>query len=114
MTGKFEHVTPILINLHWLPPRQRTEYKFLLLIFKCLHGSAPSYLSDLLVRRPDWGSRRDSLNLLKVPKFKRKTFGGISFSVAGPELWNSLPVEIRTCESLDDFKILVKTQVGIM
>ena len=40
---KFDQVTPLLKQLHWLPIRQRIEYKLLLLCFKAQHGLAPSY-----------------------------------------------------------------------
>ena len=36
-------------RLHWLPIRQRMPVQALgLLVYKCLHGLAPSYLSDML------------------------------------------------------------------
>ena len=109
LTAKYDHITPVLIDLHCTPVRQRTEYKFLLLVYKCLHGLAPSYLAELLNQRPDRGSRRDGEHLLLVPKVKRATFGGISFSRSGPELWNSLPCNIRAFTNLEDFKLNVKT-----
>jgi len=39
-------VTPVLRQLHWLPVRQRVEFKLTMLIFKTLHGLAPQYLAD--------------------------------------------------------------------
>ncbi len=45
---KREHITPVLISLHWLPARFRIDFKVLLLVFKCLNGLAPEYLSNLL------------------------------------------------------------------
>ena len=40
----------ILLNLHgvvhWLPVRQRIDFKLGILAFKCLHGDAPSYLVE--------------------------------------------------------------------
>ena len=43
---KYDHITPILINLHWLPVRYRINFKILLLTFKALYGMAPSYIID--------------------------------------------------------------------
>ncbi len=37
----------ILFNLHWLPVSSCIIYKMILLMFKSLHGLAPTYLSDL-------------------------------------------------------------------
>jgi hypothetical protein len=40
---KFDPITPTLRDLHWLPVRQRINYKITLLVYKCLNGLAPSY-----------------------------------------------------------------------
>ena len=47
-TPKFDHVSPVLHTLHWLPVEQRIEYNLLLLAFKSVNNDGPSYLSDLL------------------------------------------------------------------
>ena len=44
------HITPVLASLHWLPVKARVDFKVLLLIYKALHGLAPTYLSDLVLR----------------------------------------------------------------
>ena len=41
-TSKFEHVIPLLLNLHWLPVEQRIIFKIALVTFKALHDAAPS------------------------------------------------------------------------
>ena len=41
---KLDHVTPLLIELHWLPIRQHIISKILLYTFKALHGVAPVVL----------------------------------------------------------------------
>jgi len=46
---KFDHITPVLRQLHWLPIRQRITFKLAMIVFKCLHGLAPSYLSNVCV-----------------------------------------------------------------
>ena len=50
ITKKHDHTTPVLINLHWLPMKQRIECKLLMLMFRSLHGLPASYLPDLLIR----------------------------------------------------------------
>ena len=40
-TRKFDHVTPILRELHWLPVAQRIQYKIAMLVNKCLRGLSP-------------------------------------------------------------------------
>ena len=44
----FCHITPLLFDLHWLPVKFRIDYKIIITTFKCLHNTAPHYLSSLL------------------------------------------------------------------
>ena len=47
---KYDHATPLLIQLHWLPVSQRIVFKILLLTFKALNELAPMYITELLDR----------------------------------------------------------------
>jgi len=40
-TQRSDHITPVLKVLHWLPVRQRTQYKMAMLVHKCLNERAP-------------------------------------------------------------------------
>ena len=107
---KREHITPVLYELHWLPVRQRIEYKIILLTFKGLHGLAPSYIADLLESyKPTRALRSCDLQLLKQPKTKLKTYGDRAFCQAAPTLWNELPVNLRQCNTLHTFKRQLKS-----
>ena len=45
---KYDHITPILNELHWLPFEERIISKNLLLVKKILSDEAPLYLSDFV------------------------------------------------------------------
>ena len=111
MTRKFDHITPILRDLQWLPVHFRVQFKLLLQVYKTLYGLAPSYLSSKLSLRPNKGLRPDNQLLLDVPKstLPLKYYGDRAFSVAGPTLWNALLKEFRMCKSVDSFKSNLKT-----
>ncbi len=47
-THKFDHITPVLIQLHWLPVKFRIDFNILLLTFKALHNKAPEYICNLI------------------------------------------------------------------
>ena len=65
--GKFEHITPALIKLHWLPVKQRVLYKQALITFNVLRHNNPSYLRDLLtIYNPSRNLRSSSHHLLSV------------------------------------------------
>ena len=109
---KCEHITPALILLHWLPIRQRIVFKIVVLTFKCLHGTAPKYLYDMLHTYTAGRSLRSSNDefILVIPRVRTK-FGERAFSYNAPKLWNSLPYELRSCKSLNTFKVRLKTHL---
>ena len=37
-TRKYDHITPVLRDLHWLPIRQRIIFKLATMVYKCQHG----------------------------------------------------------------------------
>ena len=45
---KYDHITPILRELHWLPIEHRITFKLLLITFNALNNFAPCYISNLL------------------------------------------------------------------
>ena len=45
-TKKYDHITPVLMRLHWLPVQYRVVFKVCLLVFECLNGQGPNYLHD--------------------------------------------------------------------
>ncbi len=112
-TSKYDSSTAALKTLHWLPIRLRIEFKILTLVFRCVHGQAPIYLSNLVnlkvtARRPGLRSGKRKLHL-KVPFTKCKTFADISFSVYGPKMWKNLPDDIRAAVDIGTFKRKLKT-----
>jgi len=106
-----EHITPVLVDLHWLPVAQRIRYKILLLTFKALNGLAPAYLQECLHAQSDRPRRTQHQHLLRVPRVRCSTFGQRAFSYAAPTLWNSLPLNMRDCTSLPSFKKQLKTHL---
>ena len=108
---KFCHITPILQDLHWLPMRQRIDYKEASLVYKCLHGQAPSYLAECCASKVTRGMTLTaaSSNQLHVPRTHTK-IAERAFHVAGPTVWNSLPKEIRNPDlPLSTFHKTLKT-----
>ncbi len=101
---KYDHITPILKDLHWLPVQQRTNFKILLFTFKCLQGQAPKYLQVLLTWSQPKGLRSDNKLLLVVPKSKQVTYGDPAFSIAAATLSNALLNYIKLSVNIEIFK----------
>ena len=109
LSRKSCHITPILKQLHWLPVQQRVIYKLMLIVFKSLNKMAPSYISDLLQPYKSLRILRStSSSFLCVPR-SNNSWGDRAFSVAAPHLWNSLPTQTKTSNSIPNFKKSLKT-----
>ena len=42
-TCKYDHISPVLVRLHWLPVSYRIRFKVLLLTYKALNDLSPEY-----------------------------------------------------------------------
>ena len=114
-TPKFDHLSPVLHTLRWLPVAhtQKNEYKLLLLAFTSVNNDGPSYLSDLLkFYFPSRQLRSSSdTRLLRIPSFRLKSFGQRKFLYQASVLWNSLPISLRHSNSTSAFKSALKTHL---
>ena len=98
----YDHITPILKELHWLPVIKRIQFKTLMITYKALNGLAPIYLTERLQKKANTRTRRSYGELiLAVPKYKLQTYGLNAFSVAVSTLWNKLPSHIINSKSLN-------------
>ena len=99
-------------SLHWLPVRQRIEFKLLLLVFRAVHHLCPVYLSSLVIPyTPTRTLKSADQRLLTIPRYHLERYGRRAFFVAGPTLWNALPPAIRQANSVAVFKSLLKTHL---
>ena len=102
-------VTKLAMELHILPICFCILYKILLTVFKCVHGSAPDYLKDLIVlSQPQTGlhtlNHANCLVPLLFPKYCKVSH---AFKYSAPTVWNNLPPSIRST-SLSNFKSSLK------
>ena len=104
--------TECRIKLHWLPVRAWIKYKILLLVYKCIQGTAPTYLQELInintYSRVGLCSSNDDCRL-QIPRVNRETFANRSFKVVGPRWWNNLPIDLRRSSSVTNLKKQLKT-----
>ena len=102
---------PLFRRLGWMTIKQRVKYQRSFLMYKCLSGLAPNYLTDLFqYTEPNHQYALRSINnilQLIVPKAKTEQFKS-SFSYAGASTWNKLPSTIKCVSSLESFKLLAK------
>ncbi len=111
-TRKYDHISPVLSTLHWLPTKHRIDFKILLITYKALNGLAPQYLSELLSHySPSRPLRSQNSGHLIIPRISKSTAGGRSFSYLAPKLWNNLPNTVREADTLCQFKSRLKTHL---
>lgn len=108
---RYDHVTDALLTLHWLRMKERVQFKLAVLTFRVLHGVAPVYLGPFrrAADQPGRSSLRSaSSHHLIVPRCKLTTVGARAFIVAAPSVWNSLPAEVVSTDSLPTFRRRLK------
>ena len=111
-TKKTDHISPVLIRLHWLPVEYRSQYKLILYVFKALHGLAPVYVTELVNPYVPSRSLRSQLHvasLLQIPTTRTKTYGNHRFDKTESTLWNNIPLQLKTVDSLSVFKSCLRT-----
>ena len=93
-TRKYDHITPVLKELKWLPAATRLYFRNAIMAFKCLTSRVPEYLSSQFIKRGEIsGHTTRSSQMLNIPLFKsasgQKTF---YYRIVG--IWNSIIVAI--------------------
>ena len=107
------NITEHLKSLHWLPVKVRSTYKIACLCYHCHSSTAPSYVADMLQKKPSHTRNIRSssyiMPLLNRPACSKATLGDRSFSFASSSVWNSTPNDIRCAPSLSSFNFCLKT-----
>jgi hypothetical protein len=94
---KFDHITPILKEIQWLPVKLHLYYRDSLLAFKCMNNCAPIYLSSQIITRGEV-SPRETRNVrnLDVPLYKTAT-GQRTFHYRTVTLGNNISPDLSRC-----------------
>jgi Reverse transcriptase (RNA-dependent DNA polymerase)/Endonuclease-reverse transcriptase len=99
----------LLEQLHWLPVRQRINYKMAVLTYKVHTSSIPVYLSRHIRPRESARQLRSSARPLLFKPTTRTKFSDRAFRCSAPATWNSLDTDILHSSSLSVFKSRLKT-----
>ena len=109
---RFSHnrITPVCIQLHFLPVKARIEYKICLLTYKALKYGQPYYLSELLKPfEPSSNVELRSRGRLNEPVISNLANSERCFKYHAPRLYNKLPSDIKMQNSIQNFKQKLKT-----
>ena len=97
-------------KLKWMPIKTRVTYFKGIMIFKSLNCKTPTYISELLHYKSELTNRslRSTDNKeLNIPRSYTNYFKN-SFSISAPTFWNTLPISIRSADSIASFKLSLK------
>ena len=90
-----------LLSLPTFPP---VSYLFACLCYHCHSSTAPSYVTDMLNKKPlhtrNTRSSSYTMPLLNRPAHSKATLGDRSFSFASSSARNSIPNDVRCAPSL--------------
>ena len=110
---KSSSITTHLKSLHWLPAKVRNTYKIACLLYHCHSSSAPSYVTDMLQKKPSHTCNTHSSSYTMPhanrPAHSKATLGDRSFYFASSSVWNSIPNDVRCAPSLSSSKSRLKT-----
>ena len=83
---KFDHVSPLLRELHWLRVPECIAFRLATLAYRCLHATAPRYLAVELGRVTDIEARQRlrsaSTDSVYIRATRRSTIGDRAFGIA--------------------------------
>ena len=114
VTGNFDYVNysgeQIVKEIKWTSIEQRRDYFLANLMYKCIHGLAPSRLCnniEMVCERHDVRTRNyNTLNVVP-PKPNIECFKKC-FMYSAAQVWNKLPDSLKNAVSVNSFKLSYK------
>jgi hypothetical protein len=89
-TKKFDHISPKLRELNWLPVKEHLLFRDSVMMYKCIHNLAPPYLCNKFRKRSNLHEcYTRNRELLQIPMYNTTT-GQRTFNYRGAKLWNEL------------------------
>ena len=105
-----EHVTPLLLDLHWLKVPERIKFRLCVLTHRCLYIALRRHTLPRHYNGPPCLHNAATPTLV-VPSTRRSTLGDRAFPVAATRAWNSLPSSLRAVQSLTTFRRRLKAEL---
>ena len=110
-TRKYDHITPVLKELKWLPVATQLYFRSAIMAFKCLTSRVPEYLSSQFSKRGEISGRATrSSQMLNIPLFKSAS-GQRTFYYRIVSIWNSMDSSLKTLEKVSAFKFYLKRKL---
>ncbi len=98
---------PLLSKLNWMTIMDQVKYRKAILVYKSPNGLAPSYMRKMFKFVSDVSKRNTRYvdkTKLYLPTGKHLKIFTDSFAYSAAEVWNTIPNNIRNCETIGAFK----------
>ena len=93
---RYDHITPVLADLHWLKIQDRITFKIAIVTFKAVTTNKPAYLAEFIsFHTPIRTLRSNNGNRLRTSNV-RTAFGSCAFSLAASSICRIIYIT-RTC-----------------
>ena len=111
--SRTDHISPHLASLHWLPIDSRLQYKLSSLCHNCLNSNAPDYVTELprIYKLTRQLCSFSDTSILCIPTVRSHSLVQRWFSYAVPAVWNTVPFEIRSSNTISSFNSSLKTDL---
>lgn len=102
--SRYTPINDMLHELQWLNVTQKTNFNTMMLVFKMKMGCLPDYLSsNLTTVAQTHGHETRGRNNFRIPNYT-KAMTQNSLFYKGLKLYNSLPLEIKQSNTINEFK----------
>ena len=110
-TRKFDHITPALKELRWVPIKQMLYFRDVFMAFKWMTTKAPCYLSNQFTTRIRVNGRTNrSSQLLNIPLYKSNVRQR-TFYYRKVNILTNLNNSLKTSNSIYSFKVCLKDKL---
>ena len=111
--SEYTPVQDLLSQCAWLSVNQLVFFHTAVLVFKTIKNHSPAFLHDMVDTSYGYRTRACEAGLLRQTEGYKPSHGlNIkSYRWRSISYWNQLPADIRACQTLSKFKILLKQWV---
>ena len=105
---KYDHVTPLLDELNWLPVSKMLKFRDAVIAYKCANNLAPEYLCANFKKRSSVHNRTTHNNEKFEIPLSRSATGQQTFAYRAVSLLNTLDEDLTNTTTVKAFKKALK------
>ena len=110
-THKFDHITPAMEELEWLPIKDLLLYRYSIMTYNAYTGWHHTILLvNFVIVSQFMVVKTRNCDQLQIPLYTSAA-GQRSFKFRGAKIWNSLDTDLKEHKSLKNFKLALKSRL---